>query len=172
MKSMLRQFRRAPGRITATTFALALAVGAIGVLAIPAVSSGTLREAAAGQGLADIIVDTTSLDASQLATINRIDNVAAAEGQGTVAVRLEDGFLTRLVGLDFDTQTMDIVQLSDGRLPTSADEVVASDALGALGDREPFDVEIVLQQFRGGNDFAQDSAAAEQLHLRLGLRLQ
>ena len=77
MKSMLRQFRRAPGRITASIFALALAVGAIGVLAIPAVSSGTLREAAAGQGLADIIVDTTSLDASQLATINRIDNVAA-----------------------------------------------------------------------------------------------
>ena len=135
MKSMLRQFRRAPGRITASIFALALAVGAIGVLAIPAVSSGTLREAAAGQGLADIIVDTTSLDASQLATINRIDNVAAAEGQATVAVRLEDGFLTRLVGLDFDTQTMDIVRLTDGRLPTSADEVVASAALGALGDR-------------------------------------
>ena len=135
MKSMLRQLRRAPGRITASIFALALAVGAIGVLAIPAVSSGTLREAAAGQGLADIIVDTTSLDASQLATINRIDNVAAAEGQATVAVRLEDGFLTRLVGLDFDTQTMDIVRLTDGRLPTSADEVVASAALGALGDR-------------------------------------
>ena len=35
MRSMLRQFRRAPGRIIASVFALALAVGAIGVLAIP-----------------------------------------------------------------------------------------------------------------------------------------
>ncbi len=135
MKSMLRQFRRAPGRIIASIFALALAVGAIGVLAIPAVSSGTLREAAAGQGLADIIVDTTSLDDSQLAGINRIDNVAAAEGQATVAVQLEDGSLTRLIGLDFDTRTMDIVRLSEGRLPAFADEVVASAAVGALGDR-------------------------------------
>jgi putative ABC transport system permease protein len=134
MKSMLRQFRRAPGRIIASVFALALAVGAIGVLAIPAVSSGTLREAAAGQGLADIIVDTTPLDGSQLARINQIDNVAVAEGQATVAVRLSDGFLTRLIGLDFATQTMDIVQLDDGRLPAAADEVVAGASLGALGD--------------------------------------
>ena len=45
MRSILRQFRRAPGRITASIFALALAVGAIGVLAIPTVSEGTLHEA-------------------------------------------------------------------------------------------------------------------------------
>jgi len=134
MKSMLRQFRRAPGRIVASIFALALAVGAIGVLAIPAISSGTLREAAAGQGLADIVVDTTSLDGPQLARINQIDNVAVAEGQATVAVELSDGFLTQLIGLDFGAQTMDIVQLEDGRLPEAADEVVTSATLGELGD--------------------------------------
>ena len=70
MKSLLRQFRRAPGRIIASIFALALAVGAIGVLAIPTISTSTLRDAAAGQGLADILVDTTSLDQDQLAQIN------------------------------------------------------------------------------------------------------
>lgn len=37
MSAMLRQFRRAPGRIIASIFALALAVGAIGVLAIPTI---------------------------------------------------------------------------------------------------------------------------------------
>ena len=133
MKSMLRQFRRAPGRILASVFALALAIGAIGVLAIPTISSGTLKEAAEGQGLANIIVDTTSLDDSQLALINQIDNVAAAEGETTVAVELSDGFLTTLIGLDFGSQTMDVLQLSDGRLPTAPDEVVASESLGALG---------------------------------------
>ena len=62
MRSMLRQFRRAPGRILASIFALSLAVGAIGVLAIPTVSQGTLHEAVERDGLADIIVDTTPLD--------------------------------------------------------------------------------------------------------------
>ena len=135
MRSTLRQFRRAPGRILASIFALALAVGAIGVLAIPTISSGTLHEAAAGQGLADIVVDTTPLDSTQLARIGRIDNVAAAEGETTVAVRMSDGFLTRLIGLDFEHQTMDIVQLTDGRLPTAAGEVVTSESLGAIGGR-------------------------------------
>ncbi len=134
MRSMLRQFRRAPGRIIASVFALALAVGAIGVLAIPTVSQGTLRDAAGGQGLADIIVDTTSLDETQVATINDIDNVVAAEGEATVAVQLSDGVLTRMIGLDFDNQTMDIVQLAAGRLPVAPDEVVASESLGAIGD--------------------------------------
>jgi putative ABC transport system permease protein len=133
MRPMLRQFRRAPGRIIASVFALALAVGAIGVLAIPTVSRGTLREAAAGQGLADIVIDTTPLDRAQLAEINQIDNVAVAEGETTVAVQMSDGFLTRLVGLDFENQTMDIVQLTAGRLPSAPDEVVTSESLGAIG---------------------------------------
>ena len=133
MSSMLRQFRRAPGRILASVFALALAVGAIGVLAIPTISRGTLREAAEGQGLADIIVDTTPLDRHQLAQVNEIDNVVAAEGEATIAVELSDGFLTRMVGLAFDGQTMDVVRLDAGRLPAAPDEVVASESLGAIG---------------------------------------
>ena len=87
MRSMLRQFRRAPGRIVASVFALALAVGAIGVLAIPTVSEGTLHEAVDRDGLADIIVDTTPLSAEQLATINELDGVAVAEAEATDAVR-------------------------------------------------------------------------------------
>ncbi len=135
MRSMLRQFRRAPGRILASIFALALAVGAIGVLAIPTVSKGTLREAAARDGLADIFVDTTPLGPAQLALINQLDNVAAAEAEATIAVRMSDGFLTRMIGLDFAAQTMDIVQLSAGRMPAAADEVVTSESLAAVGDR-------------------------------------
>jgi len=134
MKAMLRQFRRAPGRIAASIFALALAVGAIGVLAVPAVSEGTLHEAVGRDGLGDIIVDTTPLDADDLAAVNAVDEVVAAEGQANVAVRLADGTLTRMIGLDFDHQTMDLVQLSVGRLPAADDEVVATPALGALGE--------------------------------------
>jgi len=134
MRSTLRQFRRAPGRIVASVLALALAVGAIGVLAIPTVSESTLHEAVDRDGLADIIVDTTPLSAEQLAEINRIEGVAVAEAEATEAVRTGNGVLTRLIGLDFETQTMDRVQLSAGRLPERPDEVVAWPSAGALGD--------------------------------------
>jgi len=134
MRSMLRQFRRAPGRILASVIALALAIGAIGVLAVPAVSENTLHEAVSRDGLADIIVDTTPLDPDQIAEVAVITGVSAAEGQAIAAVELDDGLQTRLIGLDFDGQTMDLVQLDAGRLPTASDEVVTTPALGAIGD--------------------------------------
>ena len=134
MRSMLRQFRRAPGRIVASIFALALAVGAIGVLAIPSVSAGTLHEAGQRDGLADILVDTTPLGDAQIDEVGHIDGVARAEAESTVAVRLADGDLTTMVGLDFGRQTMDIVQLDAGRLPRSPGEVVTSPSLAPIGD--------------------------------------
>jgi putative ABC transport system permease protein len=134
MRSMLRQFRRAPGRIIASIFALALAVGAIGVLAVPTVSEGTLHEAVARDGLADIVVDTTPLSDRQLDLINAIAGVERAEAESSVAVRMDDGFLTTMIGLDFGDQTMDLVQLTAGRLPAAPDEVVTSPSVGAIGD--------------------------------------
>jgi putative ABC transport system permease protein len=135
MRSLLRQFRRAPGRIIASVFALALAVGAIGVLAIPSISGGTLHDAAVRDGLADIIVPTSSLDDRQIAEIAQLANVKAAEGQAVVAVRMSDGSLTRLIGLDADSRTMDLVHLDAGRQATGDREVVASPAIGAIGDQ-------------------------------------
>jgi hypothetical protein len=134
MKAMLRQFRRAPGRIAASIFALALAIGAIGVLAVPAVSEGTLHEAVGRDGLGDIIVVTSPLAADDLAAVNDLADVVVAEGQANAAMQLSDGQLTRMIGLEFETQTMDLVQLTDGRLPADADEVVATPAIAAIGE--------------------------------------
>lgn len=135
MRSLLRQFRRAPGRIVASIVALALAIGAIGVLAIPTVSEGTLHEVVGRDGLGDIIVPTTPLTDAHLEAIRSLDNVAVAEGEATVAVRMDDGFLTRMIGLSFEDHTMDRVQLTAGRYPASADEVVTSPGFGTVGDR-------------------------------------
>ena len=135
MRSILRQFRRAPGRIIASIFALALAVGAIGVLAIPTVSEGTLHEAVGRDGLADIIVTTTPLDDDQVARIAGLPGVAAAEAEAAVAIRTDDGFLTRMVGLDFADQTMDVLQLSAGELPDAPNEVIGWPDAGAIGDQ-------------------------------------
>lgn len=135
MRSMLRQFKRAPGRIVASIFALALAVGAIGVLAIPTVAGGTLDDAIERDGLADIVVDTTPLEASRLDRISRIDGIERAEAEASLAVQMDDGFLTRMIGLDFESQTMDLLHLTAGRFPSAPDEVVAAPALGAVGSR-------------------------------------
>jgi putative ABC transport system permease protein len=134
MSGLLHQFRRAPGRILASIFALALAVGAIGVLAVPTVAGGTLDSAAERAGLADIIVTTTPLDADQIARLAELDGVVAAEGAAVLAVataRIE----TDLIGLDIGNQTMDVLELTAGRLPADGHEIVTSPGFGEIGDR-------------------------------------
>ncbi len=143
MSGILNQFRRAPGRILASIFALALAVGAIGVLAVPTVAGGTLHSAAKSSGLADIVVTTTPLDADQIARVAELDGVAAAEGE---AVRRGDdsaGIETDLIGLDVGHQTMDVLELTDGRLPADEHEIVTSPGFGEIGDSVVVDDTIV-----------------------------
>ena len=53
MMGLLRTMRRAPARLLASVVAIALAVGAIGVFAVPGVASGTLRDLAADDRLAE-----------------------------------------------------------------------------------------------------------------------
>lgn len=132
MSSVLRQFRRAPGRIIASVFALALAVGAIGVLAIPSIASSSLREAVERDGLGDLVVPTTSIDAGQLEAIRALDNVDAADTTASVATEL-DGERIRLIGLSAD-RTMDLVNVLDGRAPTAENEVLAEPGLATIGD--------------------------------------
>ena len=132
MSAFLRQFRRAPGRILASVFALALAVGAIGVLAVPSVASSALTDAVERDGLGDMVVETTPLDQRQLDAIVRLDNVVAAEAQASVPA-LWEGERIRLVGLAPD-RTMDLVDISAGRPAAAADEIVAQPGVAEVGD--------------------------------------
>ena len=145
MHGLLTQFRRAPGRIIASVFALALAVGAIGVLAIPAVSESTLHAAVADEGLADIVVATTPLDADQVEQIGRLPGVSAAEGEVDVAVDLGAGASGQLVGLQ-PGRTMDLLDIESGRDISAPGEAVTTSEVGAIGDRltvEGIDLTIV-----------------------------
>ena len=131
MIAPLRQFRRAPGRILASVFALALAVGAIGVLAIPTVAGSSLHDAAERDGVADIVVATTDLEPAQIERIAQLDNVAAAEGQATLPGEI-DGRRVRLVGLDPE-RTMDRLQLTAGRAASNPGEAVVEPGVADLG---------------------------------------
>jgi putative ABC transport system permease protein len=132
MSAILRQFRRAPGRILASVLALALAVGAIGVLAIPTVSEGTLHAAVDRDGLADIVVSTTPLSAEQLAAVAALPGVAFAEGQIDLAATSGDREL-RLIGLAADRQ-MDRIAIVAGRQPVANGDVVTTPDVAAIGD--------------------------------------
>ena len=103
------------------------------MLAIPTVSEGTLHEAVERDGLADIIVDTTPLDADQVAELGDIDGVVAAERSVDAAVVIDDDRF-RLIGLDTADQTMDLIQLDAGRPPTGVGEIVTAPDLGEIGD--------------------------------------
>ncbi len=132
MSGFLRQFRRAPGRILASVFALALAVGAIGVLAVPSVASSALTTAVERDGLGDIVVETTPLEQRQLDEIVRLDNVVAAEAQASVPATWQ-GERIRLVGLDAE-RTMDLIDIAAGRAAQTAGEVVAQPGVADIGD--------------------------------------
>ncbi len=159
MSGLLHQFRRAPGRILASIFALALAVGAIGVLAVPTVAGGTLDSAAERSGLADIIVSTTPLDADQIARVAELDGVVAAEGAAVLAV-VTAGIETDLIGLDIGTQTMDVLELTAGRLPADGYEIVTSPGFGEIGDRVAVDDASFEIVGHGGTLWWADSAVA------------
>ena len=160
MSGILHQFRRAPGRILASIFALALAVGAIGVLAVPTVAGGTLHSAAESSGLADIVVATTLLDADQIARVAALDGVAVAEGEAVLAVTTAAGTETDLIGLDFDQQTMDVIELTAGRMPADVHEIVTSPGFGEIGDLVVVDDTSFEIVGHGGTLWWSDSAVA------------
>lgn len=134
MRQALREIRRAPMRILTSVLALALAVGAMGVFAIPTVSTSSLRAAAERDGVPDVILTTTDTgDRSVVDAIAALDDVVAAEPQIVHTIEVVDGSVD-VVGVDVAGQTMDVIQLESGRLPTAPGELVVTPGTAALGE--------------------------------------
>lgn len=129
-----REVRRAPARILTSIFALALAVGAIGVLAIPTVSTSSLRDAADKDGIPQIVLfvsDTGDQDvASALADV---DNVDLVERQVITGVDVGKGDTIDVLGSALGNQEMDIVRVEVGRLPNVFGEVVVTEGIAPVG---------------------------------------
>ncbi|MFK8023237.1 MAG: FtsX-like permease family protein [Ilumatobacter sp.] len=138
MRRLLREIRRAPVRILTSVFALALAVGAIGVFAIPTVSTSSLRDAAERDGIPDIILTTTAFDdPSLIDTLNAIGSVERAEPQVlfTTEVPGDEDRSVDVLGVDLDGQTMDVISVDEGRRPTTIAEVLVTEGTASVGDR-------------------------------------
>ncbi len=150
--------RRSPGRILSSMVALALAAGAVGVMAVPAVSSEALRQVTARDGLADLIIDTTPLSDDQLRRLSGVDGIARIEPQVVFSevvfsekvfsekVFSEKVFSeeldgaeepVRMVGMIFGSeQTMDTITRIAGRVPEGPNEVIVSPGFAASADIE------------------------------------
>lgn len=138
MRQTLREIRRAPARIIVSVFALALAIGAIGVFAIPTVASSSLRAAAAADNLADIVIATTdSRDVDVEILLEPLGNVQSLDVQVVTDVSTNmdtaDSALLKVIGFDTQSQEVDIVSADIGRLPQDGAEVLVTDGVAALG---------------------------------------
>lgn len=129
MMGLLRTMRRAPARLLASVVAIALAVGAIGVFAVPGVASGTLRDLAADDRLAHVAVD---IDGDVDTTALDLDGVVAIEQRTVGIVDVGDDQL-QIVGIDAATQDINVLRPVEGRLPGDG-EAVVSDGVAAIGE--------------------------------------
>ena len=139
MSGTFRELRRTPSRSAATVAALALAVAALGILAVPGVSSSSLRALAADDHLSHLAVDTTPLPDDSV--LEGLPGVTAAEARVSGTVGLPSGDPLEVVGIDPAAQSVDVVRATEGRLPERSGEVLVTPALRdtgpSIGDRLP-----------------------------------
>jgi putative ABC transport system permease protein len=131
MGRLLRTIRRAPARILVSVLALALAVAAMGVFAIPTVATSSLRDEAEVDRLAHVAMTVSDTGVTDVVgDVAVVDGVVDVAGQVVAPVQTSSGSTLTVVGSE--AGTVDTVTVDSGRLPATADEIVAPS--GALGD--------------------------------------
>lgn len=134
IRQAIRTVRRAPGRILTSVFALALAVAAIGVFAIPTVATSSLRDAAERDGVANVIVGTTDSGATSVVDLlSLVDNVDHVEPQIVAEAPLADGGTITVVGMQLGQQQIDIVRAVAGELPDQPTEALVPEGTVPIG---------------------------------------
>ena len=132
MKTVVRELRRAPARVIATVFSVALALAAIGVLATPEVARSTLDADAKADHVAHVTASTTPI--TDVPTAESVDGADVIEGRVVGTAELTSGEQVTVVGGDWTTTEVDMVSPTEGRLPRSDGEVVVSVGVAAVGD--------------------------------------
>ncbi len=138
MSRVLREIRRGPARIVTTVLALALAIAAIGVFAIPTVATSSLRDAAARDGLPDIVLGTTDTgEADVTSLLSTIDGVDRVERQIQTTVVPDGAGPLTVVGSEIGASRLDVLRVDAGRRPTGPGEVLLAGRTVPLGTTIP-----------------------------------
>lgn len=133
MRGLISALRRAPARIVASITAIGLAVAAIGVFAVPAVASDTLRDLAIEDRVAHVAMDTRGVNAEAVAEIDDLAGVTAVEVRPAAVVDTPDHGRLQVVGFDAESQEVNQVTADIGRLPGPS-EALVSEGVADLGD--------------------------------------
>lgn len=130
---------RRRARTILSVLTLVIAVGSVGLFAVPALMDRLMRDEVAANRLADLTVVTRPLplDREQLASLEGLPNVAAVQPQSFFATRVYVGARRAkafLIGIpDFATQTTDVVRRTSGSAP--GPDAVLTDVQNARQDR-------------------------------------
>ena len=134
MRAILREMRRAPVRIATSIAAIALAIAAIGVFAVPGVAESSLREIAADDRLTHINLTTAPFDDPEVvAELANLPGVEDVEVRTSATVELTSGDDVLIVG-SRPGSTIDQVRVDAGRYPRSATEALVSPGMASIGD--------------------------------------
>jgi putative ABC transport system permease protein len=137
--------RRYPGRSLLVVGTLALAIASFAIVAVPGLLNATMQSQVRQARLYEVAVETRDLDLNsrQLAALGGIPNVAAFEPAveySTVVANASTGIRQNAVlwGLNVGHQTVDVVNVTGGRLPTDTEVLADGGNASAAG----FDVTI------------------------------
>jgi putative ABC transport system permease protein len=119
--------RRHPGKSLLVVGTLALAIASFAIVAVPGLLNASMQSQVRQARLFDVAVATRDLDLSsrQLAALGHLPNVAAFEPAveySTVAASTSTGSRQNAVlwGVNVGHQTVDVVDVTGGRLPAGA----------------------------------------------------
>ncbi|MGI9625033.1 MAG: ABC transporter permease [Acidimicrobiales bacterium] len=132
MRALLSGLRRAPVRILASITAIGLAIAAIGVFAVPAVASDTLRDLAIEDRVAHVAMDTRNISDGAIAEIRELPGVIGVEARPAAVVDTPDHGRLQVVGFDPDSQAINLVAADVGRLPQPG-EALVSEGVAEIG---------------------------------------
>ena len=125
--------RHHPGKSLLVVGTLALAIASFAIVAVPGLLNAAMQSQVRQARLFDVAMATRDLDLNsrQLAALGHLPNVAAFEpavGYSTVAASASTGSSQNAVlwGVNMGHQTVDVVDVTGGRLPTGA-EVLADE---------------------------------------------
>ena len=148
--------RRYPGKSLLVVGTLALAIASLAIVAVPGLLNAAMQDQVRQARLFDVAVATRDLDLSsrQLAALGRLPNVAAFEPAveySTVAASASTGIRQNAVlwGLNLDHQTVDVVDVTDGRLPEGTEILADGGNASAAGFGVPIGGRVAIRAAAG-----------------------
>jgi putative ABC transport system permease protein len=149
--------RRYPGRSLLVVGTLALAIASFAIVAVPGLLNATMQGQVRQARLYDVAVATRDLDLSsrQLAALGSLPNVAAFEPAveySTVAANPSTGIRQNAVlwGLNAGHQTVDVVNVTGGRLPADTEILADGGNASAAGFDVPIGGRVAIRAATGG----------------------